>query len=466
MTLSRIFSAFLYAPFSTNTFIEIDKLNSDWNGPTNWPNPHEDTSSQDLEKLTYEEENDDPFILSLGKRTKKMFELEKVELPNYDHEINGLCKLKFKNSTVSFFPCGTGIFSTQVTLTFQDCPSISSIRKAENKMEMIVKEFFEKEIIEHKKSFFHEYRKFALPDLSLESEPFDVDNNNNNVVTFPWIHKIYWFHKTQFFNGYDLQGDIYADICELLQQKAFDMSPFLNLYAFYGWGRSAIISKSALEQDEYAQISRILEMMKITQYVYFGLYQLQKFLTKKVINLKAEAEFKKLREQIEWLNSVRFVIIRYIEEFRYDFNTLFEAGEHLLLEYLQKQWRIEALENSIRSKLDLAEKELGTMEQLLVTEKQDRLNKVAQLFTVITLLGVLAQVVILSPIKEMFPERTYQIFPSPFLLVLSVTGALFLISILIYSKGMRSVTKRIRQGGATSDPLGKDSIRNNNNNKP
>ena len=164
------------------------------------------------------------------------------------------------------------------------------------------------------------------------------------------------------------------------------MSPFLDLYAFYGCGRSVIISKETLEQHEYAQISKILEIMEITQYVYYGLYQLQKFLTEEVITLKAETDFKKLREQIEWLNLIRFVIIRYIEQFRYDFNILFESGEHLLLEHLQKQWRIEALESSIRSKLDLAEKELGTMEQLLVTEKQDRLNKVAQLFTVITLL--------------------------------------------------------------------------------
>jgi hypothetical protein len=212
MTLSRIFSAFLYAPFSTNTFIEIDKLNSDWNSSTNSPNVDEDTPSHNLKKkkkkLTTDEENDETVILSLGKRTKKMFELEKVELPNYDYEINRLCKLKFKNSTLSFYPCGTGIFSTQLMLTFYDSPSISSIRKAESKIKLIVKEFFAKEILEHRKSFYHKYRKFGLPHLSMEPESYDVDNNNS-AVTFPWIHRIYWFHKSEFFTGYDLRGGIY-----------------------------------------------------------------------------------------------------------------------------------------------------------------------------------------------------------------------------------------------------------------
>ena len=128
----------------------------------------------------------------------------------------------------------------------------------------------------------------------------------------------------------------------------------------------------------------------------------------------------------------------------------------LLLEQIIKQWRLEQTENSIRNELNFIANEVESMEQSLLsikqeqltvqqellTTKQNHLNKLALAFTLITVVGVTAQIVILSPLKTMFPETTKELlWTSQLFIVMLAAAALIGGAVAYYSHAIRKMSQ-------------------------
>jgi len=72
--------------------------------------------------------------------------LEDYEFPEDYEDDSNSTRYKFENNTIYFYECGTGLFSTQVTITFQtaeNVSSIASIKEAENFARNFVTKKFE-----------------------------------------------------------------------------------------------------------------------------------------------------------------------------------------------------------------------------------------------------------------------------------------------------------------------------------
>lgn len=80
-------------------------------------------------------------------------------------------------------------------------------------------------------------------------------------------------------------------------------------------------------------------------------------------------------------------------------------GQISLVNKLEKGWRLAILEDEILSKLRSLEKELLSREQSLLSYKQDRISNIVFAFTIISLTGVTAGVVSLTPLTKMFKDK-------------------------------------------------------------
>jgi hypothetical protein len=343
------------------------------------------------------------------------------------------------------------MFSTQVTVILHKQEEITSLKESEEYARNIVMSKFEIEI-----------RKFinilseVITSKKLRQVP-GIASDSCKVGHIVWLHTIFYFDKKELFREDtkvvlgELKEDVIRQLSLLLEQVPEDISPIVDRYVFYGWGRSLIVTKATVNRSE---IKKLVELLEIFQYFCFGLYQLDTFLIRKMYELNPlnnqdesvgnlDEQLKRLRSMIQRIENVRSSTIRYLEQFRYSSNVVLISGERPLIQKLEDQWDLEHIEDSIRSKLELLNRDLKSQEQallakqqVLISDKQDEftkeqrlfteeqryLNKLILLLTLVTFASVMAQLVLLSPLNETFPEKTENLIQSQLFIVLLVSG--------------------------------------------
>jgi hypothetical protein len=272
-------------------------------------------------------------------------------LPDFK-EISESAEYRFESNAIYFYESGTGMFSTEVAVTFQQEQNISVVKEAEKFACSIVMDKLKNDILDSNKVFSEIIASNKLKELpGISSESFELGH-------LAWLHMVYFLKNDNFFKDdtNSVKGQLKDDVCRdfslLLGQILEDMSPLVDRYVFYGWGRSLILTKSDARKEEVIRLVRLLE---IFQYFCFGLYQLDTFLTKEMHRLNiglsnkdepvaaveredvVERELKKLRSEIRLRENIRSFTIRYLEQFRYSSNVVFVSGERALIEKLEEQ---------------------------------------------------------------------------------------------------------------------------------
>ncbi|MDQ3838956.1 MAG: hypothetical protein M3297_06775, partial [Thermoproteota archaeon] len=341
--------------------------------------------------------------------------LEVVSIKDFFEDLSNSCrdlnKLEFKRNTVYFYASGVGIFSSQVTVKIDKDVDITKIKgKLEEKVKEAIQDLFKSEI----SKIIQNFVSHAPAHLKLVRRIFDI--NSSKVGKLAWLHKIYWFYGDQFFNDNAdgigaLNFEMRREFNNLLEQALEDTLPVEDRYVYYGWGRSLILTRNN-NPDTEEWINKIANLVEIGQYSCFGHILLDYYLTKKIYDLTVdepiiEQQSKILIKKIEDLDTIRSASITYLEQFRSGINIILQCDQPSLVDKLEKQWRVEQLEKNIHNKLHSVEKERSSREQSILTDKQDRLNKTAFIFTIISLASVMAAVVTLSPLKSIFNENTH-----------------------------------------------------------
>jgi hypothetical protein len=434
------FNMFIHGPFATGVYLDAGKLST-----------IDDDFLRELvrESKTQIRDNCKESIPYM----ERIIDGIKLVLDDYK-EVSNSTTYKFENNTIYFYECGTGLFSTEVTVTFQGAEkvdSIASVKEAEIFARNIVIRKFENLLLSLSNIFSETVNKKRIRQLTwIASDYFMVGH-------LAWLHSVYYFCKPDFFedNGRlkdQLKKNTSTDLSFLLDQVPQEKSSSMGRYVFitdFDSGRSIFVTKETFLREEIIRLVRLLETY---QYFYYGLYQLDTFLLKKMykenIDLNhqknpsesIDERLKKLKKMIEQLDNFKSSIIRYLEQFRYGSTFIVGSGQRSLVEELENQWDMDRIEKGIRNKLDLFGRELSSNEQALLakeqeafTDEQRYLNKIILVFTVISLGSVTAQIVELSPSSEAFELNT--IFHKTQLwIVLISTGILVGIILLFYSQ--------------------------------
>jgi len=450
------FTIFIHGPFATGINLDAGKLSS-----IDDEFLREFVSERKNQIIDYRKESI-PYMKGIIDGIKVV--LEDYEFPEDREDDSNSTKYKFENNTIYFYECGTGLFSTRVTITFQGTEkvsSISSVKEAERFARDLVTKKFEDRFLSFTNMFSETVSKKGIRQLT------GIASDSFMVGRFAWLHTVYHICNPDFSvdNGHfrdKLKQNASTDFSFLPADKSLiKMSSSMDSYGFipdFGSEKSIILTNQTFLQEKVIQLLRLLETY---QYFYYALYQLDTFLLKEMYkpnidfnhqNKSSESIDKKLKileKKIEQLEDRKSSTIRYLEQFRYGSNVLVNSGERSLIEELEKQWDMDRIEKGIRNKLDLFDRELSSIEQALIgkqqeafTHEQRYLNQIILVFTVIAVGSLTAQIVDLSPWKEGFELHT--IFHKTQLwVVLISTGALVGIILIAYSRK----AQRIRRSG-------------------
>ena len=483
------FDMFIHGPFATGVYLDAGKLSS--------------IDDDFLREFVGESKN------QIRESKNQIIECSKDSIPYMKQRINGIKLVlrndrevsnsiiyKFENNTINLYECGTGLFSTQVTLTFQSAEkadSIDSVKKAEELAKDIVTKKFENVLLNISKIFSdivnkQDIKKGIRKLTWIESDYFKIGH-------LDWLHSVYYFCRPDFFedNGRlkaQAKENILTDLSFLPDQIHHEISSSMGRYVFitnFGFGRSLFITKETFSVENVIRLRRLLETF---QYFYYGLYQLDTFLLKKMYKGNTDIDHQKkpsesidqrlkkmykgntdidhqkkpsetiedkledLKKMIEELDKHKSSILKYLEQFRYGSTFLVgPAGQRLLVEELEEQWDMERMEDGIRNKLDLFGRELSSKEQALLAKEQEvfsdeqrYLNKIILVFTVVSLGSLTAQVVDLSPWSEAFELKTI-FYKTQLWIVLISTGLLVGIILLLYSKKLQKMRLWQKKGG-------------------
>jgi hypothetical protein len=459
------FTMFIHGPFPTGIYLDAGKLSS--------------IDDEFLGELVRERKNQiREYCRESIPYMERIIDSIKLVLDDYE-EVSNSTKYKFENNTIYFYECGTGLFSTQVTVTFRGAEkgaSIASVKGAEKFAQSVVTKKFENQLLTlsnmfsnmfsetvNKKGFSETVNKKGIRKLSWIASDYD----HFVVGHLFWHHSVYYFCNPDFFedNGRlrkQLKENISTDLSFLIGPVPHhEMSSFMDHYGFitdFESGRSIIVTKEIFSQEK---INRLVRLLETYQYFYYGLYQLDTFLLKKMYKPNIDFNHQKnssesidkklkiLEKKIEQLDERKSSTIRYLEQFRYGSNVLLRTGERSLIEELEKQWDMDRIEKGIRNKLDLFDRELSSTEQALQgklqeasTDEERYMNQIILVFTVIAVGSLTAQIVDLSPWREGFELDTFFKHTQLWVVLIS-TGILVGIIFIAYSRK----AQRIRKSG-------------------
>jgi len=132
------FTIFIHGPFATGINLDAGKLSS-----IDDEFLREFVSERKNQIIDYRKESI-PYMKGIIDGIKVV--LEDYEFPEDREDDSNSTKYKFENNTIYFYECGTGLFSTRVTITFQGTEkvsSISSVKEAERFARDLVTKKFE-----------------------------------------------------------------------------------------------------------------------------------------------------------------------------------------------------------------------------------------------------------------------------------------------------------------------------------
>lgn len=319
--------------------------------------------------------------------------------------------LEFKDNIIYIYSSGVGIFSSQVTVRYSD--DIKKIKgRLEEEVNRIIRENLKDQGLEEKlKNSISLQERFKVA---------DIDNfklKSAKVTSFAWTHIIYWFYGNRFFKD-DETGDskqtlidnFQRDFTDLLEQPPENTSLFLrNRLAFYGWGRSLLLTDKR-DGDAEKWVRNKVNLVEVGQYSCFGYILLDYLLQRVLLDLTVqkpvvEQSDRQLKQAIKLIDDVRPAVSVFLEEFQCGINSILHAGEPSLVKTLESQWRLDRMEESIRNKLGSLNNERSAREQSVITEKQDRMNIISSAFTIMGIAGVTAAILTLSPLSTMTEEQ-------------------------------------------------------------
>ena len=317
---------------------------------------------------------------------------------------------EFEECMITLYTFGVGIFSAQLRITLQNEIPISYIK---DEIEKKVRE----DILNTYKGVISPFVKWISKTGDAEiAKIFDFESSY--AIKPPWFHIVYWFDNSQKLidNARNMNSIIHRNLAYLLNSE-FDEHVYLSdRYVFYGWGKSLIITGN--KDDSYEQwVYDKINFIEVTQYIYSGLNLLDYFLSKTrkdsykdLENLEdpiTETQRRLIKYWIKQFKKIKHFSSNYIEHFESALRSL-KLGEFALYNDIQKYWGLDQMQKDMKDNLKSIEEELSNKEQSLQTNREYQLHKTIQIFTVVIIASVVAALVELHPLKELFDPAKHQ----------------------------------------------------------
>ncbi len=192
---TRQFSMLITSPFATGFYIDLNTLLTVKDGSfSNNLNSINEFAKMLNENNHLDEKWSTDDAKCIPATMGREIPLVKTKIPNDEYNelnIQGIeCKINFNNNSVTFFPGGVGVFSTEILLNFDKEIDISLAR---NEIERVIENLITKyeKKVEHLNNHFLEYVNKPFKSLPIIISEYLTNGN----FKFRWMHKIYWLYE-------------------------------------------------------------------------------------------------------------------------------------------------------------------------------------------------------------------------------------------------------------------------------
>lgn len=417
---------YIFAPFNTFVYLDTDEMleigTSEWQRRLiNFLNETKTDVCRTGYRVEWGTEVSADFKLSKGvfapPGTENSFIMARLI-----HEESGHCScvideeiediflgntLSFENVTLYFADCGVGTCSVRTSLEREEGLSILELERISETVNSIYKDYFEEIAYELSQCYVAAIRNLEVPHYSFSFLP-ELHEIERAAHFIPWTHRVYHVQDDRLFEMENPGEHFRHLLTPSRKMDISDLSIYDNRWVYFGWGHSIIFTSSV--EDGYSQTSRpvydYVRLVEIAQAEWQFLDVLKDVVRYSIGSFSRHHEsmdMNVLQNAISEVRSFSNGVNRLLSDYR-GIRITFDTEKRVLLSELHRRWLTESLMDGLLEDLERIE---GLLDQLYQRQKEQReesLNTIALLFTVIGIVEVIAIVLdTLSPVVAISP---------------------------------------------------------------
>jgi len=416
---------YIFAPF--NTFIYLDDDEIGFTGSSLIQNKLiEELNKEPLQiknqnlKVEWGIEESEEFKLSKGVFSPPGKEISFVIAQLVDKTLEDSCfpikekvselfpenSLKFSDVRFYFHDCGVGTCSVRVKLETSDRITILQLEEVSEALNNLYKQYFEDICFQLTRQYIQAVRKLNIPHHNFGFLP-DINEVEKSIHFIPWTHRLYHIEDDSLFELENPGEPFKFLLTPSRQMDVKDLSIYDNRYVYFGWGHLRLV--------EIAQAKwQFLDVL--TDIVDFAIASFNRH--------HKDMQMKELQTAIDEIRNFENAIDSILDYFR-GVKITFDTEKRLLLRELHERWLTDQMLEKLQERVKLIQEVLNELYQRQKEQRDESLNTIALLFTIVGIIEVFAVVFdILS--------SSYEINPILELIIIGTGTLIMALLILIY----------------------------------
>jgi hypothetical protein len=321
--------------------------------------------------------------------------------------IENIGPLSFESVRFYFYGSGVGTCSAIVRLQKEDGLSILELEEISEQVNTLYKSYFEEVCFVLTKSYCRAIENAGVKHHHFSVLP-NVDDVDRSTHFIPWTHRIYHVEDETLFNMENPGEPFRFLLTPSRQMDVSDLSIYDNRYVYFGWGHSIIITSGF--QDGFSQTARpvydYVRTVEIAQAKWQFLDVLADIVKYSVSFFSRHQDTMGMSELSEAIRDIRNFdngIDQILSEYR-GVKITFDTEIRILLDELNERWLTDTLLGNLRANLDKLQDLLDQLYQRQKEQREEALNVIAFLFTVVGIIEVFALVIdIIQPDIQLTP---------------------------------------------------------------
>jgi hypothetical protein len=304
--------------------------------------------------------------------------------------------LNYKDVKFYFQNCGVGTCSVRVELEKPEGLTIIDLEHISEEVNIYFKAYLEDICFELAKAYVQAVRKLGVPhhQFTYLPELEDVDKSTHFI---PWTHRIYHINDDALFNMQNPGEHFRKLMTPSRKMDISDMSIYENRYVYAGWGHSVIFTSS--EVGGYSQTDKpvydYVRLVEIAQAQWQFLDILRDVVTFSISSFhrhQREMGMSQLQEAIDEIRDFRNGMDRILSDYR-GVKITFDTEKRVLLRELHARWLTNSLLEALQNDMLTIEELLDQLYQRQKEQREESLNVIALLFTIVGVIEVFALVI-------------------------------------------------------------------------
>jgi hypothetical protein len=304
--------------------------------------------------------------------------------------------LSYKDVKFYFQNCGVGTCSVRVELEKPEGLTIIDLEHASEEVNIYFKAYLEDICFELAKAYVQAVRKLHVPhhQFTYLPELEDVDKSTHFI---PWTHRIYHINDDALFNMENPGEQFRKLMTPSRKMDVSDLSIYDNRYIYYGWGHSVIFTSSQV--GGYSQTDRpvydYVRLVEIAQAQWQFLDILRDIVTFSISSFhrhQREMGMNQLQEAIDEIRNFRNGMERILSDYK-GVKITFDTEKRVLLKELHARWLTNSLLEALQNDMISIEELLDQLYQRQKEQREESLNVIALLFTIVGVIEVFALVI-------------------------------------------------------------------------